>query len=163
MSMDYKHIERLLERYWECRTSPQEEAVLRAFFASDEVPSHLLPDRDLFLYQLVQQEVGIGEGFEERMLQQINAPAVKARRITLFSKILPLCRAAAVVFGILFLSNAIQRSFSVGEIREYDTDTFDDPAVAYEEVTNVLMMLSEEINKSAVATDSLGIPEIEKR
>ena len=30
--MDYKYIEQLIERYWECETSQQEEDILRAFF-----------------------------------------------------------------------------------------------------------------------------------
>ena len=33
--MDYKYIEQLLERYWQCETTPEEENVLRAFFAQD--------------------------------------------------------------------------------------------------------------------------------
>ena len=28
--MDYKYIEQLLERYWECQTSPEEEQILKA-------------------------------------------------------------------------------------------------------------------------------------
>ena len=36
--MDYKYIEQLLERYWAAETSPDEEAVLRAFFAQRELP-----------------------------------------------------------------------------------------------------------------------------
>ena len=30
--MDYKYIEQLIERYWECETSQQEEDILRACF-----------------------------------------------------------------------------------------------------------------------------------
>ncbi len=40
--MDYKDIEQLLERYWQCETSVEEEATLRDFFAKEEVPAHLL-------------------------------------------------------------------------------------------------------------------------
>jgi hypothetical protein len=36
--MDYKYIEQLLERYWECETTLQEEAILRAFFSQPEMP-----------------------------------------------------------------------------------------------------------------------------
>ena len=31
--MDYKDIAQLLERYWQCETSVEEEATVRAFFA----------------------------------------------------------------------------------------------------------------------------------
>ena len=30
--MDYKYIEQLLERYWNCETSAEEEQILRIFF-----------------------------------------------------------------------------------------------------------------------------------
>ena len=30
--MDYKYIEQLLERYWNCETSLEEEQILRSFF-----------------------------------------------------------------------------------------------------------------------------------
>ena len=56
--MDYKDIEQLLERYWQCETSVEEEATLRDFFAKEEVPAHLLRYKNLFVYQQVQQEVG---------------------------------------------------------------------------------------------------------
>ena len=49
--MDYKYIEQLLERYWECQTTLEEEAILRAFFAQDNVPVQLLPYRQLFMAQ----------------------------------------------------------------------------------------------------------------
>ena len=62
-NMDYKDIEQLLERYWQCETSVEEEATLRDFFAKEEVPAHLLRYKNLFVYQQVQQEVGLGEDF----------------------------------------------------------------------------------------------------
>lgn len=41
--MDSEHIEQLLERYWKCETSLEEEAQLRAYFAeAGNIPAHLL-------------------------------------------------------------------------------------------------------------------------
>jgi hypothetical protein len=39
--MDYKYINQLLERYWQCETTLQQEAMLRAFFSQDDVPAEL--------------------------------------------------------------------------------------------------------------------------
>ena len=66
--MDYKYIEQLLERYWQCETSLEEESELRTFFSQEKVPAHLLQYRDLFVYQQVQQEIGLGEDFDVRIL-----------------------------------------------------------------------------------------------
>lgn len=49
--MDYKYIEQLLERYWECETSIEEEAILRAFFLQKEVPAELARYKSLFVYE----------------------------------------------------------------------------------------------------------------
>ena len=53
---DYKYIEQLLERYWECQTTLEEESILRTFFAQDEIPMHLLPYRQLFIAQKEEKE-----------------------------------------------------------------------------------------------------------
>ena len=46
--MDSEHIEQLLERYWKCETSLEEEAQLRAYFAeAGNIPAHLLRYKDL--------------------------------------------------------------------------------------------------------------------
>ena len=69
--MDYKDIEQLLERYWQCETSVEEESRLRDFFSKEDVPAHLLRYKNLFVYQQVQQEVGLGEDFDARILAEV--------------------------------------------------------------------------------------------
>jgi len=73
--MDCKYIEQLLERYWQCETSLEEEAQLRAFFNGSDVPEHLLRYKDLFVYQQLQQEVGLGADFDARVLAEVAALA----------------------------------------------------------------------------------------
>ena len=99
--MDYKDIEQLLERYWQCETSVEEEATLRDFFAKEEVPAHLLRYKNLFVYQQVQQEVGLGEDFDARILAEVEPTVVKAKRLTLTGRFIPLFKAAAVIAIIL--------------------------------------------------------------
>lgn len=150
--MDYKYIEQLLERYWQCETSLEEESQLRAFFSKEEVPAHLLPYKDLFVYQLVQRETGLGEDFDARILAQIERPVVKAKRLTWAGRFMPLLKAAAVVALMLSLGNVAQHTFFANETLDYNydayTDTYDDPEVAYKQVSSALMILSEGINKS---------------
>ena len=110
--MDYKDIEQLLERYWQCETSVEEEATLRDFFAKEEVPAHLLRYKNLFVYQQVQQEVGLGEDFDARILAEVEPTVVKAKRLTLTGRFIPLFKAAAVIAIILSLGNVAQHSFS---------------------------------------------------
>lgn len=121
--MDFKYIEQLLECYWQCETSLEEEAQLRAFFAGGDVPEHLLRYKDLFIYQQLQQEEHLGEDFDARVLAEIEAPVVKAKRLTLTARFIPLFKAAAVVAVVLSLGNAMQHSFfaDVKEVAAADT------------------------------------------
>lgn len=166
--MDYKYIEQLLERYWQCETSLQEEEQLRSFFAGEEVPEHLLPYQSLFVYQLDQQEVKISDDFEKRILAQVQ-PVVKAKRITLVTRFTPLLKAAAMVAIVLSLGGVIQQSFFERETLDYNydayTDTYDDPEVAYKQVSTALIILSESMNKSKdqLPVDSLTIDEEAER
>lgn len=150
--MDCKYVEQLLERYWQCETSLEEEFELRLFFSSEEVPAHLLRYKNLFVYQQIQQEVGLSEDFDARVLAQVEAPVVKARRLTPVGRFMPLFKAAAVIAVMLSLGNIAQHTFFADEALDYNydayTDTYDDPEVAYKEVSSALMMLSEGIKKS---------------
>lgn len=152
MNMDYKYIEQLLERYWKCDTSLQEEEQLRSFFAGEDIPAHLLPYRDLFVYQLAQKEVKISDDFEERICARIEVPVVKARRISFVSRLTPLFKAVAMVAIVLSVGGVLQQSFFKDKALDYNydtyTDTYDDPEVAYKQVSSALMMLSEGMNKS---------------
>lgn len=82
--MDYKYINQLVERYWRCETSLEEEAILRAFFSQENIPAELLKYKEIFCYQ--QQEIKedvLGEDFDKRVLAKIAEPVkVKARIIT---------------------------------------------------------------------------------
>lgn len=121
--MDFNYIEQLLERYWRCETSLEEEARLRAFFNGDDVPEHLLRYKDLFVYQRLQQEVHLCEDFDARVLAEVEAPVVKAERQTWAARFMPLFRAAAVVAVVLLVGNVMQHSFfsDVEEVAAADT------------------------------------------
>lgn len=121
--MDSEYVEQLLERYWRCETSLEEEARLRAFFSGNDVPGHLLRYKDLFVYQRLQQEVHLGEDFDARVLAEVEVPVVKAKRLTLAARFMPLFKAAAVVAVALLTGNVMQHSFfpDVEEVAAADT------------------------------------------
>ena len=130
--MDSKYIEQLLERYWQCETSLEEEACLRAFFSGNDVPGHLLRYKDLFVYQQLQQEVHLGEDFDARVLAEVEVPVVKAKRMTLTARFMPLFKAAAVVAVVLSMGNVMQHSFfsDVEEVADTIGKQISAPSVA---------------------------------
>ena len=77
--MDYKYIEQLLERYFQCETTLKEEEILRSFFTQEDVPVWLTKYKTLVSYE-AQQEEPLGEAFDEKILKLIEeGEPVKAR------------------------------------------------------------------------------------
>ncbi len=111
--MDYKYIEQLLERYWQCETSLQEEEILRSFFAQDNVPVSLLTYRDLFVSQAKdKQDNVLGDDFDARILAKVEGDKpVKANTITMRQRLMPLFKAAAIVAIVITIGNAAQMAF----------------------------------------------------
>ncbi len=114
--MDYKYIMQLLERYWQCETSLEEEKILRAFFSQTDIPAELKQYQPLFAYeQTEEQSNALGEEFDNRVMSIIDqAEPVKARVVPLTQRLMPLFKAAAVVAIILTLGNAMQVPFDRG-------------------------------------------------
>ena len=112
--MDYKYIEQLLERYFQCETTLKEEEILRSFFSQEDVPVWLMEYQALFAYE-AEKEKSLGDDFDERVLEMIeqNEP-VKARVLTITQRLMPLFKAAAVVAIILTLGNAAQTPWDRG-------------------------------------------------
>lgn len=158
--MDYKYIEQLLERYFACETSLEEEAILRSFFRQKDIPSELLPYRALFLYEGKAKEEKLGNDFDRKILTLVEKPVIKAKRISLTERLKPFFRAAAVVAVIITVGNAAQHSFQPESQDDYNyesyTDTYSDPESAYQGVTSALRMVSEGINKAQENTDSIA-------
>jgi hypothetical protein len=107
--MDYKYIEQLLEKYWNCETSVEEEQILRSFFRQKELPEHLLRYKSLFAYQEAEKDIKLGDDFDSRILAEIERPVVKARRLTLHTRFMPLFKAAAVMV-VLFPPEYVNQS-----------------------------------------------------
>ena len=114
--MDYKYINQLLERYWKCETSLEEENILRTFFSQDELPAELEPYKSLFAYELSEtKNEALGEEFDQKMMAMIEDEYTKepnkAKVVSLTERLKPLFKAAAVVAIVLTLGNAAQVPF----------------------------------------------------
>ena len=114
--MDYKYINQLLERYWKCETSLEEEEILRTFFSQDELPAELKPYKSLFSYELSEaKNEALGEEFDQKMMALIEDEYAKkpnkAKVVSLTERLKPLFKAAAVVAIFLTMGNAAQVPF----------------------------------------------------
>ncbi len=166
--MDYKYIEQLLARYWECATSEEEERILRAFFSQKQLPAALEKYRSLFVYEDSQAKLHLDESFDERVLaaaglaeetkEDVSTKVVKIGHVTLATRLRPLFRAAAAVAIVTLLGTAAQHSFNRQDEApagwDYNSqaykDSYEDPQKAYEAGMKALEMFKQGPQTAAV-------------
>lgn len=143
--MDYKYIEQLLERYWQCDTTLEEEEILRTFFNQKDVPAELKQYSPLFVYGCMNtKEDMLDDDFDNRIMAIIDeSKPVKAKIVSLSSRMVSLFKAAAIVAIVVTIGNAAQFSFDSGNTADHEinvakdyrkTYTTGDPSVAYEDI-----------------------------
>lgn len=147
--MDYKYIEQLLERYWNCQTTLEEERILRSFFSQEDVPAQLLQYKDLFDCEKEIAEDKLGEDFDAKMMQMIEQPkTVRLGKLTFKQRIMPLIKAAAVVAVIVTIGNMLEEAISENPGTTQMADTY----VKADEVESTFTV---EDAKKTASTDSL--------
>lgn len=142
--MDSKRLDELLNKYWNCQTSLDEEQELRRYFSKNQVPEEVLPAASLFRYFEEQRNQTAQKDFNLAVLSKLK----KANRIRT-GKLRVLVRySLQIAAGIAVLVVAV---FLVRqELRKPDrpagngelVDTFDDPNRAFEETKKALEMIS---------------------
>ena len=124
--MDYKYINQLLNKYWEGATTLEEENILRSFFSQKDVPGSLIQFRPLFVYEQEDKAQNVlDEQFDVQLLAMVGEDApVKAQKITLTRRLMPLFKAAAMVAIVLTLGNAMVVSMSPDATSTKNSDAF---------------------------------------
>lgn len=136
--MDSKNINALLEKYWNCETSLEEEQQLKAYFRGKEIPEQLKETAVLFQYFDEHKKKDLSDsGFDREVLEKVKTP--KQGKVTrLFYNSMRIAAGIAVLVVATFLVR--------NEIRENNPapaeDTYDDPKLAFEETKKALQMIS---------------------
>ena len=142
--MELREIKKLLDKYYEGLTSLDEEEYLREYFRNHAVPDDLQADKELFFYSDSQiKDIPESEGLEMKLHQaidgEIHKEAKKKSRQILF-------RIASIAAGIAILAASY---FLVMNSRQSNRikDTYSNPNLAYQEVKNTLLYISENLNR----------------
>ena len=102
--MDYKYIEQLLDRYFKCETTVEEERILQAFFSQKDVPTEFICYKEIFTYAAEEAKADVlGDDFDNRILAltEKRTKAVKAHTISITERLMPLFKAAAIIVMII--------------------------------------------------------------
>lgn len=78
--MDYTRIYTLLDKYWECATSVEEERELREFFESEIVPPDLQPYKAWFTCPDAEDLQLLGKEFDRQVLESIRYERKRANK-----------------------------------------------------------------------------------
>ena len=145
--MEIKHIVELLDKYYGGKTTLEEESELKHFFQQDNVPSELQADRKLFMLypRLAQQPISLPPELEKRLSANIdqwekeNQPT-RRRLLPPSIKRWSIGIAACLLIGIGI-------GYYQHKIELEPTDTFDDPALAYQETQRTLQHFAIDFQK----------------
>lgn len=161
--MDLDRIEQLLEKYWDCRTTVEEEKVLKTFFSAGAVPEKWRAIAPLFQYYKEEQHIDHLDGlFDEQVLARIEALKGSASPVNKQGKVVRMFYDIAKVAAVgLVLATA---AFFVREeyidkkdhMGPYLADTFEDPKEAFEETKKALMVISKNFNKGRKEAQKVG-------
>ncbi|MBL0742581.1 hypothetical protein [Chryseolinea lacunae] len=136
--MDSKNIEALLNKYWNCETTLEEEQQLRDFFRNGNVPEQWKETAAMFRYFEENKKKSLNDvAFDHHIVARMQ-PATKGKTARLFYNTM---RIAAGVTVLLTATWFIRREVRK-DIPQEVVDTYDDPKLAFEETKKALMMIS---------------------
>lgn len=103
--MDYTRIHTLLDKYWRCITTVEEERELRRFFSSDAIPPEFRPYQAWFRTPEAEELPPLGREFDNKIIERI-ALARKKRRQYLFFSALAVLVLLCIILFILILTTS---------------------------------------------------------
>ena len=142
--MDSKQLEQLLEKYWNCETSLEEEKQLREYFRGS-VPENLKDTADLFRYYEAQQSHSVeGTDFDAVVRKKIKQQQPQGKSVSMVFNFARIAAGLLVVITATYFVRQEVRKAYPPEI----VDTYSDPKLALEETKKALMMISKGFNKA---------------
>ena len=138
--MDSNKIDELLNKYWNCETSLEEEQQLREYFRGNQIPEQWKETATLFRYFDGHKKKTLNDSaFDAALMKKINTPpSNKGKVVKIFYNTLRIAAGVSVLLVATFLVRNEIRESTPQEM----VDTYDDPKLALEETKKALMMIS---------------------
>jgi len=138
MLMDSNRIEELLNKYWNCETSLEEEQQLHTYFRTGNIPDHLKETAALFRYFDESKKKTLNDlSFDSALANKIQV-APRGRVVKIFYNSMRIAAGLAVLLmAIWFVRNEVRQTTPAEVV-----DTYDDPQLAFEETKKALLMIS---------------------
>jgi len=153
MLMDSKKIEALLEKYWKCETSLEEEQLLRQYFQGSQIPERWRETANLFRYFEESKKKTLTDvTFDGEVLTKVRGSS-KGKMATLVYNSMRIAAGVAVLTVAFWFVKTDVRKTTPQEI----VDTYDDPKLAFEETKKALMMISKSFGTAEEQTRKIDL------
>lgn len=137
--MDSSELKSLLDKYWNCETTLEEENALRTYFRSGNIPDEWKETAILFRYFEESKKKSLNDiSFESEVIQKMHLPAKQTKVVKLFYNSMRIAAGLLVVIVATWFIKTEVRKSTPQEV----VDTYDDPKLAFEETKKALMMIS---------------------
>lgn len=136
MDSEHKNIEELLDKYWNCQTTLEEEQQLRHYFSTAHVPESLKEAAALFMHFEQSRNKTLDKSFDARVVRNLRTH--RGRRTLLVYNTMRIAAGIAVLVLAIWL---IRPGGNTTRSAEF-ADTYNDPNKAFEETKKALMMIS---------------------
>lgn len=141
--MDFERIDRLIEKYWACETSLEDEKELKEFFQNNEVSDKYREAAAVFGYFAEQRNVESNESLEKAAINKFEQKPKGVVRHMFYN----ISRIAAGLIVIAVATFLIREEYLKSDRPDPVLDSFNDPMVAFEETKKALMLISENFGK----------------
>lgn len=140
--MGPERIEKLLKKYWEGKTTLEEEKTIQLFFQNEAIPEHLESVKPLFNYyhhEAVKEP--LGQDFDAELMNRLNAGESRFGHSWRFA-----LKIAASVLLIALAAYYFRFINNQSQKEAIATVTYEDPELAYQQTKTALLMISEKLN-----------------
>jgi hypothetical protein len=136
--MDFKNIEGLLKKYWNCETTLEEEKQLREYFGGHNIPDQLKDTASLFRYFEEAKKKSLNDlAFDGQVMHKVHAPKQGRMARLAYNAMRIAAGLAVVIAATWFIRSEVRQTTPQAVV-----DTYDDPKLAFEETKKALLMIS---------------------
>ncbi len=149
--MDSNRMEELLQKYWNCETSLEEEKQLREYFQHPDIPEHLKETANLFRYFEQQKNTSVQDIALDGVIMH-GQHRSKTRKL-LYNSL----RIAAGVAVLVVAGWFLRQEAKTDTTSDVIVDTYDDPKLAFEETKKALRMISDGFEEAEQQAKKLNL------
>jgi hypothetical protein len=135
--MDFKERDDLLQKYWNCETSLEEEKQLREYFGGPDIPEQLKETASVFRYFEEAKKKSLNDvAFDGQVMRKVDPRQGQIRRLV-YNSMRIAAGLVVVIAATWFIRTEVRQT-----IPQEMVDTYDDPELAFEETKKALLMIS---------------------